>query len=138
MTQKEFYKIFLMSLQQNITTKHKLTEIEKRLDDTDTRLEKLEVVEKADSEAPTEPEQVTEPEAPSAPEPVEEAEAPSAPEPVEEAAAETEPEEEAPAEVDPPTEPETMETEPEQTTEDITTMVEKVEKTRPSRKRSQR
>merc|ERR1719188_1641882 len=79
MTQKEFFKVLLMGLQQNITTKQKLIEIEKRLEDTDSRLEKLEVVEKAASEAPTEPEPVPATEEA----PVEEAvEAPTEPEPV--------------------------------------------------------
>merc|ERR1712106_1289433 len=60
MTQKEFFKVFLMGLQQNITTKQKLIKIEKRLEDTDTRLEELEIVETAASEAPTEPEDIPE------------------------------------------------------------------------------
>jgi len=128
MTQKEFFKVFLMGLQQNITTKQKLIEIEKRLEDTDSRLEKLEVVEKAASEAPTEPEPVPATEEA----PVEEAvEAPV--EPAEEAPVEAA--EEAPvAEVEAPAEPE----EPASEAEDITTKVEKVEKVRTSRKRSQK
>merc|ERR1712106_67361 len=131
MTQKEFFKVFLMGLQQNITTKQKLTKIEKRLEDTDTRLEQLEIVEKAASEAPTAPEVI----------PVEEAEETpvieAAEEPVIEA--DTAPvveAEEAPA-VEAEMATDVIEKEAEEP-EDITSQVEKVEKTRTSRKRSQK
>merc|ERR1711892_1273955 len=121
MTQKEFFKVFLMGLQQNITTKQKLIKIEKILEDTDTRLEELEIVKKAASEAPTEPEVIPEVDET----PVVEAEAA----PVEEA-------EEAPA-IEVETAQVVTEEEAEEP-EDITTQVEKVEKTRTSRKRSQK
>merc|ERR1711892_461136 len=56
MSQKDFFRVFLVSVKNNLTTNQRLADIEKRLDDTDSRLEKIEVVENAPSEAPTEPE----------------------------------------------------------------------------------
>merc|ERR1712128_313055 len=109
LSQQEFFRIFLVSVQNSLTTNQRLSDVEKKLEETDGRLEKLEVTGDSVSIAATEPEK-----------------------PAEEA-----PAEEAPAEEATPVAEEAAEEQMEET--DITSLVEKKEKLQPrvSRKRAQ-
>merc|ERR1712086_588880 len=107
--QQEFFRIFLVSVQNSLTTNQRLSDVEKKLEETEARVEKLEVTGDSVSIAATEPEK-----------------------PAEEA-----PAEEAPAEEATPVAEEAAEEQMEET--DITSLVEKKEKLQPriSRKRAQ-
>merc|ERR1711892_545914 len=109
LSQQEFFRIFLVSVQNSLTTNQRLSDVEKKLEETDGRLEKLEVTGDSVPIAATEPEK-----------------------PAEEA-----PAEEAPAEEATPVAEEAAEEQMEET--DITSLVEKKEKLQPriSRKRAQ-
>merc|ERR1712059_218727 len=54
MSQQDFFRIFLVSVQNSLTTNQRLAGMEKRLEETDSRLDKIEVVGNAASEAPIE------------------------------------------------------------------------------------
>merc|ERR1712086_1144036 len=114
LSQQEFFRIFLVSVQNSLTTNQRLSDVEKKLEETDARIEKLEVTGDSVSIAATEPEK-----------------------PAEEAPAEEAPAEEAPAEEATPVAEEAAEEQMEET--DITSLVEKKEKLQPriSRKRAQ-
>merc|ERR1712086_884406 len=109
LSQQEFFRIFLVSVQNSLTTNQRLSDVEKKLEETEARVEKLEVTGDSVSIAATEPEK-----------------------PAEEA-----PAEEAPAEEATPVAEEAAEEQMEET--DITSLVEKKEKLQPriSRKRAQ-
>jgi len=116
LTQQEFFRIFLISVQNSLTTNQRLSEVEKRLEEAEARIEKVEVVGDSISIAGTEPEK-------------------QADESVSTEEATTTEEEPATAEA-----PESEESEVEEQIEesDITSLVEKAEKLQPrtSRKRA--
>merc|ERR1712212_191055 len=107
LSQQEFFRIFLVSVQNSLTTNQRLSDVEKKTEELEARLEKVEVA--GDSASTT-----TEPETQ-----VEEAEAP------------------VPVSAEEPAVEESVEEQMEET--DITSLVEKAEKTQPriSRKRGQ-
>merc|ERR1711979_155010 len=56
LSQQEFFRIFLVSVQNSLTTNQRLADVEKKLDETAERLEKIEVAADSVSNATTEPE----------------------------------------------------------------------------------
>merc|ERR1712008_327470 len=60
LSQQEFFRIFLVSVQNSLTTNQRLSDVEKKLEETDGRLEKLEVTGDSVSIAATEPEKPAE------------------------------------------------------------------------------
>merc|ERR1712142_1445083 len=60
LSQQEFFRIFLVSVQNSLTTNQRLADVEKKLDETAERLEKIEVAADSVSNATTEPETHTE------------------------------------------------------------------------------
>merc|ERR1712142_1058903 len=55
LSQQEFFRIFLVSVQNSLTTNQRLADVEKKLDETAERLEKIEVAADSVSNATTEP-----------------------------------------------------------------------------------
>merc|ERR1712241_1426551 len=55
LSQQEFFRIFLVSVQNSLTTNQRLADVEKKLDETAERLEKVEVAADTASNATTEP-----------------------------------------------------------------------------------
>merc|ERR1712050_36117 len=55
LSQQEFFRIFLVSVQNSLTTNQRLADLEKKLDETAERLEKVEVAADTASNATTEP-----------------------------------------------------------------------------------
>jgi len=43
MTQQDFFRVFLMSVQNGLSTNHRLSAIEKKLEDAESRIEKIEI-----------------------------------------------------------------------------------------------
>merc|ERR1711892_1653083 len=72
LSQQEFFRIFLVSVQNSLTTNQRLSDVEKKLEETEARVEKLEVTGDSVSIAATEPEKPAE-EAPAEEAPAEEA-----------------------------------------------------------------
>jgi len=56
LSQQEFFRIFLVSVQNSLTTNQRLADVEKKLEETAERLEKVEVAADSVSNATTEPE----------------------------------------------------------------------------------
>ena len=56
LSQQEFFRIFLISVQNSLTTNQRLSDIEKKLEEAEARLEKVEVAGDALSTVTTEPE----------------------------------------------------------------------------------
>merc|ERR1712147_436468 len=117
LSQQEFFRIFLISVQNSLTTNQRLSDVEKKLEETEARLGKVEVAGDSVSVAATEAEKSEEEV------PVESV--------AEEAPVAEEPAEEAPVAEEPVEEEQMDET-------DITSLVEEAEKLQPktSRKRS--
>merc|ERR1712212_599786 len=55
LSQQEFFRIFLVSVQNSLTTNQRLADVEKKLEETAERLEKVEVAADTVSNATTEP-----------------------------------------------------------------------------------
>merc|ERR1712086_390326 len=60
LSQQEFFRIFLVSVQNSLTTNQRLSDVEKKLEETEARVEKLEVTGDSVSIAATEPEKPAE------------------------------------------------------------------------------
>jgi len=60
LSQQEFFKIFLISVQNSLTTNQRLSAVEKKLEEAESRLEKVEVVGDSVSVTATEPEKQVE------------------------------------------------------------------------------